>query len=55
MTTPQMHITVARHNAHLADALDALAKKQNVSRSEMVFRLIRQEVSRLENAHTVLK
>ena len=44
--TPQMHITVARHNAYLVDALDALADKHNVSRSETVFRLVREEAAR---------
>jgi len=44
--TPTMHITVARHNAYLVDALDALADRHNVSRSETVFRLVREETQR---------
>jgi hypothetical protein len=44
--TPQVNIAVARHNVDAMDALDAYADKQNISRSETVFWLVRQQQQR---------
>ena len=44
--TPQMNIAVARHNADLVDVLDAYADKRNLSRSETVFWLVREQIQR---------
>lgn len=44
--TPQMNIAVARHNIDLVDVLDAYADKRNLSRSETVFWLVREQFQR---------
>lgn len=44
--TPQMNIAVARHNIGLVDVLDAYADKRNLSRSETVFWLVREQFQR---------